>query len=251
MNGTVSFRNFQQASMARRETQRYRFVMPARGCPDLRGSSRAGKWMPATFRVRTGFHAKLADTLPRRTNGRYGLMPASHDDLHEFAVRVTGRHGSHCGSWRGRMAIPKEIPSEFRGLRAARMTRRALAVGAGLALAGTMSASAIAAPSAGSASATATAAPAAPAASAASAASASPARVAARPAVFKSGTFFLRIQLSSGSSTAVSFGLPGDRPVMATGTATVATGLVWSAPSRGSPRPSSGTYATPSTPPPA
>jgi hypothetical protein len=94
---------------------------------------------------------------------------------------------------------------KFSGPRSARIVRRALAFGAGLALAATVSASAMAIPSAGSASSTAAAAP---------AASTTQAGFAARPAMFQSGTWYLRNQLSSGSSTSFTFGLPGDIPVM-------------------------------------
>jgi hypothetical protein len=86
----------------------------------------------------------------------------------------------------------------------ASLARRALAIGAGLALAATMSASALAAPATTSDSSTA----------AVPAVSASTVRFAARPAMFQSGTWFLRNQLSSGPSTAISFGVAGDRPVM-------------------------------------
>src|SRR6266566_201999 len=73
------------------------------------------------------------------------LMPASHAYLHQ-PVRARDRSPRiTLRSWRGRMAIS----SRFRGLRSTRMPRRALAVGAGLALAATLSASAVAAPSAG------------------------------------------------------------------------------------------------------
>ena len=93
--------------------------------------------------------------------------------------------------------------AKYRGLRLLSMARRALALGAGLALAGTMSASALAAPSAGSASST-----------AAPATSTNRAGIAARPAMFVNGTWHLRNQLSSGPSTSFGFGLQGDIPVM-------------------------------------